>query len=364
MNISMLSPTVKTLGAVTWMTLGLLAAQPTLACTRAVYHGDNGLVITGRSMDWRDPIDASLWIMPRGLVHDGGAGVNSVHWTSRYGSVVTSSFGFSTVDGMNEKGLVANMLWLAGTKYADPDTATRLLSVSAWVQYFLDNFASVEEAVSAMQREPVTVVAANIPGTDRFATLHLSISDAQGDSAIFEYIGGKLEIHHGRQYQVMTNDPTYDEQLAIEQYWEGIGGTTFLPGANRAADRFARAHFYINAIPKTADPELADAQVLSVMNNVSVPMGITTPGQPNISSTRWRTLANQTSLRYYFDDVRTPNAFWVDLKEVDFRQGAPVQRLHLEAHEIYAGNALKSFKPSKPLKFLTLDEARQAMPVQ
>ena len=362
MNMPTLKQTVKTLGAISWMTLGLLAAQPALACTRAVYHGENGLVITGRSMDWRDPIDASLWVMPRGLAHDGGAGANSVQWTSRFGSVVTSSFGFSTVDGMNEKGLVANMLWLAGTKYADPDTATRLLSVSAWVQYFLDNFASVEEAVSAMQREPVTVVAANIPGTDRFATLHLSISDAQGDSAIFEYIGGKLEIHHGRQYQVMTNDPTYDEQLAIEKYWESIGGTTFLPGANRAADRFARAHFYINAIPKTADPELADAQVLSVMNNVSVPMGITTPGQPNISSTRWRTLANQTSLRYYFDDVRTPNAFWVDLKEVDFKQGAPVQRLRLEAHEIYAGNALKNFKPSKPLKFLTLDEAQKAMP--
>ncbi len=327
------------------------------ACTRAVYHGDDGLVVTGRTMDWSDEIPASLWIMPRGMVHDGGAGADSVHWISRYGSVVTSSFGFSTVDGMNEKGLVANMLWLAGTQYSETAGAKRLLSVAAWVQYFLDNFATVDEAVEAMKTEPVTVVSSHIPGTDRFATLHLSISDASGDSAIFEYIDGKLVIHHGREYQVMTNDPTFDEQLAIQKYWAGIGGTVFLPGSNRAADRFARASFYIHAIPKTRDPELADAQVLSVMNNVSVPMGITTPGHPNISNTRWRTVADQTTLRYYYQDVRTPNAFWVNLKQADLTPGAPVLRLRLERHEVYAGDALKNFKPAKPLQFLTVEGA-------
>ncbi|MGC8698223.1 MAG: linear amide C-N hydrolase, partial [Halothiobacillus sp.] len=288
------------------------------------------------------------------------AGADSVRWTSKYGSIATSSFGFSTVDGMNEKGLVANMLWLAGTHYAATNDTKRLLSVAAWVQYFLDNFATVDEAVRAMQTEPVTVVSSHIPGTDRFATLHLSLSDAKGDSAIFEYIDGKLVIHHGTQYQVMTNDPTYDEQLAIQKYWEGIGGTVFLPGTNRAADRFARASFYIDAIPKTANPDLADAQVLSVLNNVSVPMGITTPGHPNISNTRWRTVADQTTLRYYYHDVHTPSAFWVDLNQANLKPGAPVLRLPLEQHEVYSGNALKDFKPAKPLQFLSVDEAEAA----
>ena len=339
---------------------GMGLASVADACTRVVYHGENGLVVTGRTMDWRDEIPASLWIMPRGLTHDGGAGPQSVHWTSRYGSVVTSSFGFSTVDGMNEKGLVANMLVLAGTNYSEAKDAENLLTVAAWVQYFLDNFATVDEAVAAMKKDPVTVVSSAIPGSDWFATLHVSLSDARGDSAIFEYINGKLEIHHGRHYQVMTNDPSFDEQLAIQAYWQGIGGTTFLPGTNRSADRFARASFYIHAIPKTANPELADAQVMSVLNNVSVPMGITTPGQPNISNTRWRTVADQTTLRYYFHDVATPNAFWVDLKQADLKPGAPVLRLRLEKQQVYAGNVLKDFKPAKPLKFLSLEEAEAA----
>ena len=76
----------------------------------------------------------------------------------------------------------------------------------------------------------------------------------RGDSAIFEYVGGKLVIHHGKQYTVMTNSPIYSEQLALNAYWQKIGGFKFLPGTNRAADRFARASFLLDAIPREVDP--------------------------------------------------------------------------------------------------------------
>ena len=52
----------------------------------------------------------------------------------------------------------------------------------------------------------------------------------------------------------------------------------FLPGTIRASDRFARASFYINIIPKTADMFQAVASVFGVIRGVSVPLGITTPG--------------------------------------------------------------------------------------
>src|SRR5690606_30747424 len=104
-------------------------------------------------------------------------------------------------------------------------------------------------------------VSDNVPGESRLATLHLSMSDASGDSAIIEYIGGKQVIHHSRDYQVMTNSPIFEEQLALNVYWQQIGGTVMLPGTNRAADRFARAAFYVNAIPKDDDPNRALASV-------------------------------------------------------------------------------------------------------
>ncbi len=153
----------------------------------------------------------------------------------------------------------------------------------------------------------------------------------------------------------MTNSPTFDKQLALEAYWRDIGGTVMLPGTNRAADRFARASFYINAIPKDENPDLAVASVFSVIRNVSVPYGITTPDQPNISSTRWRTVADQKRLIYFFESAITPNTFWITLKDIDFSaETGKVMKLDLGKNQsrTYAGNATKNFVAAKAFKFM------------
>lgn len=253
---------------------------------------------------------------------------------------------------MNEKGLVANLLWLAESSYPQWNGEKPALSIAAWVQYMLDNFATVNEAVSEIEKNTFDVVSDMMPDGTRMATLHLSISDATGDNAIFEYIDGKLNIHHSRSYQVMTNSPVFDQQLALDDYWKTIGGTTFLPGTNRAADRFVRASFYINAIPKTEDTRTALASVFSVIRNTSVPFGISTPDQPNISSTRWRTVSDQKDKVYYYESTLYPNVFWVDFKDVDFSEKAPVKKLNLLDGKTYAGNTAKEFVTTKPFQFL------------
>ncbi|AQZ95990.1 linear amide C-N hydrolase [Halopseudomonas phragmitis] len=339
--------------ALAWA-LSLLLVGAADACTRAVYHGPDDLIITARSMDWKDEIPANLWLFPRGLQRHGAVGPSSVTWTSRYGSIVASAFDIASADGMNEKGLVANLLWLAEAQYPEFSDGQPGLSIAAWVQYVLDNFATVEETVEALRAEPFVVVASDIPGTDRFATLHLSISDAKGDNAIFEYINGKLVIHHGMDYRVMTNSPIFEQQLALNAYWQKIGGTTMLPGTNRAADRFARASFYIDAIPKTSDRQVAVASVFSVIRNASVPFGISSEAEPNISSTRWRSVADQKHLTYYFETALTPNTFWVDLNKLDISAGAPVRSLQVANHESYAGETSAQFQQAKPFEFAGL----------
>jgi choloylglycine hydrolase len=162
----------------------------------------------------------------------------------------------------------------------------------------------------------------------------------------------------------MTNSPTFDQQLALNAYWKGIGGLAFLPGTNRAADRFARASFLIDAIPKKLDANYAAgvpqqnfayqavASVMGVQRAVSVPLGITTPDQPNISSTIWRTVADQTGLIYYFDSATRPNTFWVKLDKVDLKPGAPVKKLTIQHGEVFSGEVSGDFKPAEPFKFL------------
>jgi len=339
--------------------LGIVSVLPPViqlanACSRAVFLGDDGAVITGRTMDWKVDVGTNLWILPRGVHHTGEANPRSLGWTSKYGSVIATGYEAATTDGMNEKGLVANALWLVESKYPDASSSKPTLPLSIWAQYMLDNFATVQEAVDALQKESFAVWTTKVPGEETLATLHFSLSDATGDSAIVEYVNGHQVIHHDRKFQVMTNSPLFEEQLALQQYWKQIGGTTFLPGANRAADRFARASFYINAIPRTEAPDVEVASVFSVMRNVSVPYGITTPGEPNISSTRWRTVADQKRKVYLFESALTPNTFWVNFQDVDFSPTGKVKRLDLGRNQsnTYAGNVAKDFKEAPLFKFL------------
>jgi choloylglycine hydrolase len=184
--------------------------------------------------------------------------------------------------------------------------------------------------------------------------VHLSLSDATGDNAILEYIGGKLVIHHNPDYVVMTNDPPYNEQLAIAKYWEQIPGKNFLPGSVTSADRFARASFFIKAIPQTDNTRVAVASVFSVIRNASVPYGFEIEGFPNLSTTRWRVVADQKNLVYYFESALTPNAFWVDLKQLDFSEKAAVKKLDLSNFKTYSGETSTAFKKAKPFKFIGL----------
>src|SRR5690554_16890 len=335
----------------------LFIVNEVFACTRVVYHGLNGTVVTARSMDWKDDIPANLWVFPRGIERNGEVGTSSLQWKSKYGSVITSSWDIASSDGMNEKGLVGNLLWLVESEYPkfEKDKNTSGLSVSLWLQYVLDNFSTVEEAVDALKKEEFVVVSSNIPGTDKFVTVHLSISDKTGDSAIFEYIDGTLVIHHDKTYATMTNSPIFEEQLAINSYWKGIPGTIMLPGTNRAADRFVRASYYIDAIPKTDNTRIAIPSVFSVIRNCSVPLGISSPTEPNISSTRWRTVSDQKNMVYYFDNVLNPNVVWVEFSKIDFSEKGKVRKLSLDNNENFSGESSMNFKVAKPFRFAGLD---------
>ena len=332
------------------------------ACTRAVYLGTDGVVITGRSMDWAEDVYSNAWVFPRGMTRQGNAGPNSIKWTSKYGSLAVSGYDAGTADGINEQGLVANVLYLAESDYGTPKPSKPTISIMAWAQYVLDTFGSVDDAVAALRAEPFQVIAPKLPN-GKGAQLHLAISDPTGDSAIFEYIGGELVIHHDKKYQVMTNSPSFDHQLAIETYWNGVDPLAFLPGSISAADRFVRTSFLINAVPKQTDPHIikavpggtyenqAVAAVLGVMRSISTPLGITHPDKPNLASTLWRTVYDQKNKVFFFDSATSPNAFWVPLSDLDFSKGAPVKKLTMAGGKVYAGNAANKFEPAPPFSF-------------
>jgi penicillin V acylase-like amidase (Ntn superfamily) len=176
----------------------IVATQtPVDACTRALYVAKDGTILTGRSMDWGEDMHSNIWVLPREMQRNGGGGKNTVTWKSKFGSLVTSAYDIGTSDGMNEKGLVVNMLALVESDYGRPAEGGKVICMSTWAQYILDNHATVAEAVADLRKELFRVQTIDLP-TGRPANMHLAISDATGDSAIFEYVKGKLVIHHGK----------------------------------------------------------------------------------------------------------------------------------------------------------------------
>jgi choloylglycine hydrolase len=354
---------------VTLVSTGLAPAE---ACTRALYVAKDGTVIVGRSMDWGEDMMSNMWVLPRGMKRDGRGGKNTIAWESKYGSLIVSAYDIGTAEGMNEKGLVVNELALVESNYGKPAAGDKVISLSTWPQYVLDNFATVAEAVADLRKERFRVQTI-VLGTGRPANMHLVISDATGDSAVFEYVDGKLVIHHGKQYRVVTNSPTYDKQLAIMEYWKDAGGTSkSLPGTSRAADRFVRTSFLLDVLPAVASPTYisgtpeqsfkfqAPMAVLSLMRSVGTPLGFANEEQPWVSSTIWRTVSDSTNRVVIFDSALTPATFWVKLDELDLKPGAPVRKLQLAGGKTYSGNAVSQFVDAKLFTFQDLTDMAPA----
>ena len=157
------------------------------ACTRAVYLGPDDMVVTGRTMDWKEDPQSNLYLFPRGVQRRGAISDNTIQWTSKYGSVVTAGYDIGTCDGMNEKGLVAGLLFLPESVYDRPGDTRPVMGISIWTQYVLDNFATVREAVDELKKETFRIDAPRMPNGSA-STLHLAITDETGNTAILEYL--------------------------------------------------------------------------------------------------------------------------------------------------------------------------------
>jgi choloylglycine hydrolase len=322
------------------------------ACTRVLWPTKMGVVV-GRNMDWFEDTKSNIWVFPRGIERNGLADVNPLKWTSRHGSVITTIYDIGTVDGLNEKGLAANVLYLTESDYGKRDDKVPGLSISLWAQYYLDQFVSVKEALHSTEVHPYQIITGMLGGSGRKASGHLALSDKTGDSAIIEFVDGKIQIYHGRQYRTMTNSPTFDKQLANLKQYKGFGGDKELPGSNLAADRFVRAAYYESQLPAPKTRREAVGGVWSVMRNAAAPFGVRPgPNTPNLSATLWTTVADMSNGIYYYGATMSPTIFWVELNKIDFKKGAPILKLDVVGNPDRIGDVTAQFASSKPFTFM------------
>lgn len=322
------------------------------ACTRVFMNQYPDHLVAGRNLDFFGPVDPSLVITPRGTAHNGGSDANALKWNAKYGSVAIYADDVFPMDGVNEKGLSGHTLYYSNGSQVQADNQDKpVLQTQAWLSYILDNFATVQEAVESLQND-VRLVAVKLPIDYASDTKHIAIEDATGDAAIIEIDNGKVNIYHDKSYTVMTNPPSYAEQL---KNWEKYKDTPFeqLPGGLHADVRFVRAASGLQNLPKPDNKSQAQGFVQSVLANVAYPVGYPAgkgeqevvdayaqysqrPEQNKGIGTYWTTITDLTSGEYHFKSVFAPSEIFVSLNEIDFSQGNPV--LVVEHINDYAQN--------------------------
>ncbi len=338
----------KTIGALGAAALMALAPAQGDACSRVLDKGTDNLYVVGRSLDWKTPIPTNLYVYPRGMQKVSSNLDNPLKWTSKYGAVYAVGYDGGVTEGMNEKGLVVSGLFCKGTVYND-STSTKpyTMSLAVFPAWLLDQCATVGEVRTMLENAQFDIQGATFDG-GTVSALHWGVTDATGASIIFEFDHGKISIHDMGDYQAMTNDPQWPAMTAIIDYWDKIGGQHMLPGTVSSPDRCVRANYFAHHVEAVGDADLGVSITRSILVNSCVPYTYLIQGEPNVSSTQWRTYANVRDRRYYFELVTNPGYYYVDLNTLDLKKGAAVLKLDTSKTADLVGNANSRLVKSEP----------------
>ncbi|MFC3051554.1 linear amide C-N hydrolase [Kordiimonas pumila] len=344
----------------TLITVISLSIPTVEACSRLLWNINDTRVMSGRTFDWYHSLGSLIYINPRGTKMDGGEKKNPYSWTSKYGSVTTAistylmqqgdfSWEDGATDGINEKGLAAHALYLQGSVFVHDEKDLPAINTLRWVRYILDNFASVDEALAAMQH--IHIAPGILDGNPM--SFHMAMEDSSGDSAIIEFVNGIKTIKHGAQYTVLTNNPPYTEQVENLKNYETFGGNKPLPGNVSSEDRFVRLSYYSKFLPETNFSTFPQSHLLSVMRTAASPFGA--PYTSGASyPTWWISLSDLTNLQYFFTAVEAPNLIQIDVTTIDFEKGSGIRWLDPRNQKLF-GIVNTDFKPLSELKIQRQD---------
>lgn len=329
---------MKTLKIIVVVALAIVGVLPARPCSRVVFRSDStDVVMVGRTLDWRTPIPTNIYVYPRGIDKASMPSGSRLTWTSKYASVLAVSYDGGVTEGMNEKGLVMNGLFCNAAEYKVAVGNTMpVMSLAVMVSYFLDNFATVGETARWLDQNEFGLYGKTFDGGTT-SLLHWALTDASGETLIMEYDRGRLRTYRGLKLQVLTNNPDYQQMLAIDDYWNSVGGANMLPGTVRSSDRFVRGSFFIRHIPDNVDVAQAWTSLSGIMGNLSVPSGYEIEGQPNLSTTQWRSISDVKRMRYYFKFADSMSDFYVDMGKVPISSGSPILKLDTSTHDGFFG---------------------------
>lgn len=279
-------------------------------------------MVFGRNYDWITG-NGMVCTNQRGLskTSDKTKDGTTISWVSQYGSITFNQYGkeFPT-GGMNEKGLVVEMMWLDGTKYPAADNRPAV-GVLQWIQYQLDNCVTIDEVISSDKK---IRIGENTP-------LHYLVADANGNVATIEFLEGEMVVHKGKDlpFPVLTNDMY---AASVEQtkaaVTTGAGGSQSF--TNNSIDRFAKACNMVNQFQVSSISTALIDYSFNILDKVA-----------QGSHTKWSIVYDITNKKIYFKTLGFSQGKNIAFSAFDFACHSPSKAWDM--NQAGTGNVAGSF---------------------
>lgn len=222
---------------ITALMISYVISSGAYACTVfSLCHGSQ--CVYGQNLDWRDPLPGFVLVNKRGVrkavlpwkgMWPADGIWKEVEWVSCYGSVTFTCYGRDFIEGgMNEEGLVVDETSLTA-RYPATDEPPGI-SCAQWMQYQLDNFATVQEVLAHLNDLR--------PDGEGW---HYLVFDRNGNSAVIEYLEGTPRVYSGDslQFPILTNT-SYAQALTHIPMDKSFGGDIDIASGKDSYGRFVK----------------------------------------------------------------------------------------------------------------------------
>lgn len=293
----------------------LISSADIYACTTFCLK-NRGEVLFGKNYDWMIG-DGMVFVNKRGVSKVSSEDENPARWVSKYGSVTFNQYGWeSPSGGMNEAGLVIELMWLDDTQYPASDDRPAI-DVLEWIQFNLDTAATASDVVR--NAETVRIASA--------VKLHYLVNDRDGNSATIEFLNGELVANSGDRlpYSALTND-TYARSIEHARKPGPAAGEGSL-------DRFSRAATKSREFEtKQMSEKDAVDYAFDILENVE-----------QKHSTQWSIVYDQRRGRIYWRTRKRSELKSIDTTSLDYSCSTPVKVLDVDSKS--GGDVTRQLKP-------------------
>ena len=284
------------------------SSQVIFACTTFFIH-KNGQFAFGRNYDWitdagmvcsnlRGLAKTSMK-MPEGAV---------TKWVSKYGSITFNQYGKEFPNGgMNEMGLVVEMMWLDGSQYPKPDKRPAMY-VLQWIQYQLDNCASIDEVIATNKKIRIS--------REANAPVHYLIADASGGAATIEFLEGRLVVHRGSKLPLaVLANTAYATSSRLVMDAEIGSDTAKMPESHSYSDNSVKRFANACAMVKRFQQENINTPIVDYSFEV-----LDKVNQPEF--TKWSIVYDINNKTVHFKSVNYPEIKSISFADIDMSCGA------------------------------------------